>query len=1037
MGAQGKTSNSSSSLRVKVYRLNDEGNWDDQGTGHVRIDYLEGTEDLGLIVVDEEEDDFLLKHSVSSNDIYTRQEDTIISWKDPEAEAELALSFQEAPGCCYIWDQICEIQRNLHFSSLGDLEVGPRPAMEDLEATSSLLSNDESLRTVNSELRDLPSISLSSLPLILKTVMECGIMDQMRVGELILKDQDFFSKLVDLFRMCEDLENMDGLYMIFKLVKGIFLLNNPQIFDRIFVEEYILDIIGSLEYDPEVPQVQQHRAFLKEHVVFKEAIPIKDSSVLSKIHQTYRIGYLKDVILPRVLDDAVMASLNTMIHANNGVVISLLKDDASFIQEIFARMRSTSTSVESKRDLVLFLHEFCSLSKSLQQVQQLRLFRDLAAEGLFDIITDVLQSQDKKLVSAGTEILILFLNQDPNLVRSYVIQQEGNSLLGLLVKGIVTDIGEDMHCQFLEVIRILVDSYTTSGSQRDTIVEIFYETHLPQLVDVIASACPPQNTSRSIAKSSATITLTKPEILSNICELLCFCVIHHPYRTRCSFLVNNAIEKVLCLTCRREKFLVVAAIRFMRTIVSYKDEHLLRHIVKNNLLKPIIEAFIENGDRYNMLHSGVLELLEYIRKENVKVLVLYVVDSFWDQLLEFQHLGTVQALKVKYEQLLENPENKNATITVDPRRKTEDRALEKEEEDYFNEDSDEEDSVAHSSHVRNQNVRSKLPNGTKDHPSSSNELSLHKKSTKVAVDIFKSRFKEEDGQEEWSNHGWIWKGILGVTDRSNYTVIYMSSKKEEKAQAAAERIKAAALSAAKGLSRAQAERAAAAAARNVNAYGQKEEGPSRWQERKEAKRQMYLMSTEKAVKLGERKDIKSSVSSAGVTSQCQKCYQAGHWTYECKNERVYISRPSRTQQLKNPKLKMTLSVSYELDNPDIGKEERDEGRDKKEIGGKNGTKSKRKHRSGTDSDEDSSEASVFETDSESSVTGSEDSSGESSYSSSSSDSEERRRRRKKHKKRRQRRYSSSSDSSETESASDSDSDEKISRRKSRRHSRRR
>lgn len=265
----------------------------------------------------------------------------------------------------------------------------------------------------------------------------------------------------------------------------------------------------------------------------------------------------------------------------------------------------------------------------------------------------------------------------------------------------------------------------------------------------------------------------------------------------------------------------------------------------------------------------------------------------------------------------------------------------------------------------------------------------------------------------------------------------MSSKKEEKAQAAAERIKAAALSAAKGLSRAQAERAAAAAARNVNAYGQKEEGPSRWQERKEAKRQMYLMSTEKAVKLGERKDIKSSVSSAGVTSQCQKCYQAGHWTYECKNERVYISRPSRTQQLKNPKLKMTLSVSYELDNPDIGKEVRDEGHDKKEIEGKNGTKSKRKHRSGTDSDEDSSEASVFETDSESSVTGSEDSSGEFSYSSSSSDSEERRRRRKKHKKRRHRRYSSSSDSSETESASDSDSDEKISRRKSRRHSRRR
>ncbi|ERN04984.1 hypothetical protein AMTR_s00080p00187380 [Amborella trichopoda] len=65
----------------------------------------------------------------------------------------------------------------------------------------------------------------------------------------------------------------------------------------------------------------------------------------------------------------------------------------------------------------------------------------------------------------------------------------------------------------------------------------------------------------------------------------------------------------------------------------------------------------------------------------------------------------------------------------------------------------------------------------------------------------------------------------------------MSSKKEEKVQAAADLIMAAALTAAKGLSRAQDERAAAAA-RNVNAYGQKEEGPSRWQERKEAKRKM-------------------------------------------------------------------------------------------------------------------------------------------------------------------------------------------------------
>ncbi|XWS53533.1 hypothetical protein CRYUN_Cryun10bG0009500 [Craigia yunnanensis] len=255
----------------------------------------------------------------------------------------------------------------------------------------------------------------------------------------------------------------------------------------------------------------------------------------------------------------------------------------------------------------------------------------------------------------------------------------------------------------------------------------------------------------------------------------------------------------------------------------------------------------------------------------------------------------------------------------------------------------------------------------------------------------------------------------------------MSSKKEEKTQAAAERIKAAALTAAKGLSRAQAERAATAAARNVNAYGQKEEGPSRWQEKREAKRQMYLMSTEKAVRLGERKD-KTSMSTMGA-SQCQRCFQAGHWTYECKNERVYMSRPSRTQQLKNPKLRMKLSVSYDLDNPDVN-DEKDDNRSKK---------SKRKHRSDSGSGSDS-EASVFETDSgASSVTGSDYSSAESStdYSSSSESEEERRRRRRKKKQKKGRRRRSSSSSESSDSDSDSDSDDRGSRRKSRRQSRRR
>lgn len=60
-----------------------------------------------------------------------------------------------------------------------------------------------------------------------------------------------------------------------------------------------MDVIGCLEYDPDLQTAQQHRQFLSTAVVFKEVVPITSQDVLSKIHQTYRIQYLKDVILPR------------------------------------------------------------------------------------------------------------------------------------------------------------------------------------------------------------------------------------------------------------------------------------------------------------------------------------------------------------------------------------------------------------------------------------------------------------------------------------------------------------------------------------------------------------------------------------------------------------------------------------------------------------------------------------------------------------------------------------------------------------------
>ena len=73
--------------------------------------------------------------------------------------------------------------------------------------------------------------------------------------------------------------------------------------------------------------------------------------------------------------------------------------------------------------------------------------------------------------------------------------------------------------------------------QRDNIIEIFYEKHLGQLIDVITASCPegvPQSSGKSSGSGGrvGNQDSVKPELLSNICELLCFCVLHHPYRIK-------------------------------------------------------------------------------------------------------------------------------------------------------------------------------------------------------------------------------------------------------------------------------------------------------------------------------------------------------------------------------------------------------------------------------------------------------------------------------------------------------------------------
>ena len=78
-----------------------------------------------------------------------------------------------------------------------------------------------------------------------------------------------------------------------------------------------------------------------------------------------------------------------------------------------------------------------------------------------------------------------------------------------------------------------------------------------------------------------------------------------------------------------------------------------RYIVQNDLLGPIFDLFVKNGKRNNMINSSILQLFEYISRENTTnnaQLVRYVAEKYVIPLKldQLQYVSTFQTLLKKY-----------------------------------------------------------------------------------------------------------------------------------------------------------------------------------------------------------------------------------------------------------------------------------------------------------------------------------------------------------------------------------------------------
>lgn len=117
-----------------------------------------------------------------------------------------------------------------------------------------------------------------------------------------IKSEKYIEQLCDLFKKLEDLEDDTHLYELSDIFRLLISRNYDGLLSILFSDDIIMTLIGALEYDSEQGTNLKHRDFLKNSVTFKSVIQLPEETV-SLINQTYKIQYIKDVILGKIIDD--------------------------------------------------------------------------------------------------------------------------------------------------------------------------------------------------------------------------------------------------------------------------------------------------------------------------------------------------------------------------------------------------------------------------------------------------------------------------------------------------------------------------------------------------------------------------------------------------------------------------------------------------------------------------------------------------------------------------------------------------------------
>jgi len=456
----------------------------------------------------------------------------------------------------------------------------------------------------------------------------------------------------------------------------IVVLNDNVIFEYILQDDVFTGVIGMLECeycisrdatrlprspfssfasetdDPEFPTLKaSYRDYLGDPTRFRQVVEFSDPTIITKIHQTYRLLYLKDVILARVLDDATFSILNSFVFFHQVDIVNFCMTSEPLLNQLFQIFDpSTNAPEERKHEGVMFLQQLCAMGKQIQLPSRMQLYRTLTDSGLLVVVEYALAQNEQRLRNAAAELLMTMIEYDADSVRSHVmeqVEQKKKPLVTMLAELLHTEKDLGLKTQMAEAMRVLFDTgpdgtgpaaaqalaaasgHARGKSDPDKFLTWFYETDVDHLFSPLRELSEFQSLSSrsgSEGKQLSSFSRDRSALYAHLCDLLCFFIIHHSFRSQYFVLTSEISKRLGSLLHSREKHLRLSALRFFRACLTSNNQYTNRHFIKIDLYSQILSVIEVEKGMDNLVSSACLDFFEHMKKENMKGLINHLVE---------------------------------------------------------------------------------------------------------------------------------------------------------------------------------------------------------------------------------------------------------------------------------------------------------------------------------------------------------------------------------------------------------------------------